>query len=516
MKRCGEGSREVFVRESPMIASTGSPEFSPEVIPSVTRSAAVDTSTPGTAEAGETPHLSLKEHGIKGDATKEHGSPNNPPAKECGIDHIKEDLSSKECEMDCIKESGLCMSTKSTPARECGIVKLSMSSNDSPAKECGINCIEESGPSKDLPSKECGNEEDSLGTCPSKERGIYSNKEDGTPPRDPAPTMECGMDTTEEYRDCKEVPSTHHSPCSKDSHTSGKEGRHTNEGGMNHSIVREMPEGMSADLMPPHHKKSKQNVADSIPLTGIFSRIGQKVPHNESPSNTSRFPQPKKIKLDAVFTSGSLTGIIGSQAGPRPSLELRMGSEGNLSSEQRRDKMRLEFPLHHADIEVGGRSKPEGGGAGEGESLQLRPVIDKVNEGVTGVACPKLVSEEQEEGAGEMGAKLVPEEKEGVAGVMCPKLAKEGGAGEMCPKVVPEEGVAGEVCPKFLPEGEGGAQEICPKLSPEVKEGGAEILFSPEFEIGHSMLNTQMNRQINRVESFLKMDRLKRQKPINK
>lgn len=67
--------------------------------------------------------------------------------------------------------------------------------------------------------------------------------------------------------------------------------------------------------------------------------------------------------------------------------------------------------------------------------------------------------------------------------------------------------------PAGSPEvGGGAAREAC---SPE---GGASLEFSPEVgEVGgrdeERMLNTQMNKQIERVEVFLKMDRLRREKP---
>lgn len=89
----------------------------------------------------------------------------------------------------------------------------------------------------------------------------------------------------------------------------------------------------------------------------------------------------------------------------------------------------------------------------------------------------------------------------------------EGGGEKVWPietgEVRSEEGVA-EECP--TKEGE---EAICPTTDQAVKEDEGEMLsplFSPEFGDGHDMLSTQMNRQINRVETFLKMDRLRRQR----
>lgn len=49
-----------------------------------------------------------------------------------------------------------------------------------------------------------------------------------------------------------------------------------------------------------------------------------------------------------------------------------------------------------------------------------------------------------------------------------------------------------------------------------VMEGGTCLLFSPEGTAEERMLSTQMNLQIERVETFLKMDRLRRQKHTHK
>lgn len=52
----------------------------------------------------------------------------------------------------------------------------------------------------------------------------------------------------------------------------------------------------------------------------------------------------------------------------------------------------------------------------------------------------------------------------------------------------------------------------CPTSSPvgELREQSASLIFSPEGHSDEVMISTQINRQIERVEKFLKTDRLRR------
>ena len=72
-----------------------------------------------------------------------------------------------------------------------------------------------------------------------------------------------------------------------------------------------------------------------------------------------------------------------------------------------------------------------------------------------------------------------------------------------------------EECVKASPKNESGLTvEECMLETTEgiLREREECLQFSPEIEEGESMLNTQINQQIQRVETFLKMDRLRRKK----
>ena len=102
------------------------------------------------------------------------------------------------------------------------------------------------------------------------------------------------------------------------------------------------------------------------------------------------------------------------------------------------------------------------------------------------------------EGAGKVRLTKGGDEKvQPIEGEVC--LSEEGGAG----KYPTKEGEEANVLHCIDQPVEGDTGEMSPLFSPE---------FGDEQFGGHNMLSTQMNRQINRVETFLKIDRLRRQK----
>ncbi len=86
------------------------------------------------------------------------------------------------------------------------------------------------------------------------------------------------------------------------------------------------------------------------------------------------------------------------------------------------------------------------------------------------------------------------------------------------PQSVNEEGCNTDACKETketpISASEIKGEEIQVSVTEEIG-GDSQLQFSPDFtggNIGGFMQNTQMNLQIKRVETFLKMDRLKRQK----
>jgi hypothetical protein len=267
---------------------------------------------------------------------------------------------------------------------------------------------------------------------------------------------------------------------------------------------------------PPQHKKIKLD----IPFTGRTAYLIQKhlnkldscgeCVRSEVPSE-SQLPYPKKMKLDAEHAPAECKAPVCERGlfhrDDAPTLaELRFSgvdSEVFKDGKEEGGGDGVAGESEEGVVRSGGAGESEEGVVRNGGKLEewvvrnAEVVVGRADEGQILPAEVEMVRDAIEEG----GAGEVPPTKEGGAGEAPP--TKEGGTGDVVPTEVElrSDTEEGTVCPNEL-------------------EGAMHILFSPELEsgdeeFGQNMLSTQISRQINRVESFLKVDRLRRQKTTN-
>lgn len=215
---------------------------------------------------------------------------------------------------------------------------------------------------------------------------------------------------------------------------------------------RNLPEEVPADLQPPNSKRPRLE-EDSLPVAGL--NVNETEP-NQQVARTQCSPCTQQTHTDG--DSGPC------QNGVLNELEQQLQQDIVIVSKERDgDSGHTKFNLVEETVPEGKESHTR--------SLLTSEVADIV----------------------ERGGEILPEVMEGG-----PSLKE--GEGGMCLQL--------------------GGKEI----SPEIAEGGPDgeggvcLQFSPEFgkEGEGNMLSTQMNQQIERVEVFLKKDRLRRQKPLTK
>lgn len=326
---------------------------------------------------------------------------------------------------------------------------------------------------------------------PSAEHGVKTPSPSANPEQDhtQSPTKDHHTSTNKEYVVTGTSPKelvTDHSLCE------------TSE----ECTIKESPEGISAESEPPHPKKIKLDavaacfnkdfgVVDRPPKECVGKDTREAEEEDEGSSADS---QLKKVKLG---------GDLGSELCFNPETGSDRSCHCSPLNGTTSDQLHTRVTVMHANLTRVAVATAVG--AHEG-CLEAREIRSGSLKGKNGEKRADDTVEVAETGVG--GAEEVHKPGGGVAEDVC----KPGGGAE--------NELKQEVCKPG--EGAGGTEEVC-----ELGEKGARareacveeqepcLLFSPEFGgVGQNMLSTQMNRQINKVESFLKMDRLRRQKPM--